>query len=151
MRNGLGASWLAVAGLAACLVLTTFVPADAGRRVVHPAHPARDPLLNGFRVPPQAALPRVWWHWMNGNVTETGIRRDLEWMKRIGIGGVDAIDASIATPQVVPRRLVYMSPEWKHAFLLRRASPTGSAWRCRSTPLPVGARPAVPGSCRSRA
>ncbi|MEJ1969152.1 MAG: glycosyl hydrolase [Rhizomicrobium sp.] len=76
----------------------------------------RDPLLEGFRSPPPAARPRVWWHWMNGNVTEDGIRRDLEWMKRIGIGGVDAIDAAIATPQVVPRRLIYMSPAWKHAF-----------------------------------
>jgi hypothetical protein len=75
-----------------------------------------DPLRDGFREPPQAAKPRVWWHWMNGNVTKDGIRRDLDWMKRIGIGGVDAIDASIDTPQVVKKRLVYMTPEWKDAF-----------------------------------
>ncbi len=85
-------------------------------RAPHPLG-SRDTLLDGFRTPPQIARPRVWWHWMNGNVTEDGIRRDLEWMHRIGIGGVDAIDASIATPQIVPHRLVYMSPEWKHAFL----------------------------------
>jgi len=62
---------------------------------------AADPLRDGFRAPPQAAKPRVWWHWMNGNVTKDGIRRDLDWMNRMGIGGVDAIDASIDTPQVV--------------------------------------------------
>jgi hypothetical protein len=78
--------------------------------------PASDPLVAGFRAPPQIARPRVWWHWMNGNVTKDGIRKDLEWMKSIGIGGVDAIDASIDTPQVVKRRLVYMTPEWKDAF-----------------------------------
>lgn len=75
-----------------------------------------DALLAQFRDPPQAARPRVWWHWMNGNITREGIRRDLDWMKRIGIGGVDAIDASIDTPQVVDKRLVYMTPEWKSAF-----------------------------------
>jgi hypothetical protein len=78
---------------------------------------ARDSLLDGFRAPPLSARPRVWWHWMNGNVTEDGIRKDLEWMQRIGIGGVDAIDASIDTPQVVPNRLVYMTPAWKQVFL----------------------------------
>jgi hypothetical protein len=77
---------------------------------------ARDALLDNFREPPQSAKPRVWWHWMNGNVTRTGIKADLDWMKRVGIGGVDAIDASIDTPQVVKKRIVYMSPEWKQTF-----------------------------------
>ncbi len=53
---------------------------------------------------------------MNGNVTKRGIRLDLEWMKRIGIDGMDAIDASVETPQVVKHRLVYMTPGWKDAF-----------------------------------
>jgi hypothetical protein len=81
-----------------------------------PSLGAADPLRDGFRTPPQAAKPRVWWHWMNGNVTKEGIRRDLDWMNRVGIGGVTAIDASIDTPQVVEKRLVYMTPEWKDAF-----------------------------------
>ena len=76
----------------------------------------RDALLEGFRELPQAAQPRVWWHWMNGNITKDGIRRDLAWMKRVGIGGVNVIDASIGTPQVVRDRLVYMAPGWKDAF-----------------------------------
>ena len=75
-----------------------------------------DPLAEGFRDPPASARPRVWWHWMNGNVTEDGIRLDLEWMKRIGIGSAQTFDAQLNTPQVVEKRLVYMTPEWKHAF-----------------------------------
>ena len=75
-----------------------------------------DPLDDGFRDPPASARPRVWWHWMNGNVTEEGIKLDLEWMKRIGIGGIQNFDAQLQTPQVVEKRLVYMTPEWKHAF-----------------------------------
>ena len=35
-------------------------------------------LERGFRTPPEAAKPRVWWHWMNGNVTKEGITADLE-------------------------------------------------------------------------
>ena len=35
---------------------------------------APDPLEAGFQNPPASARPRVWWHWMNGNVTEEGIR-----------------------------------------------------------------------------
>lgn len=75
-----------------------------------------DPLLRGFQAPPNSAKPRVWWHWMDGNVTKDGIRLDLEWMKRVGVGGMDTIDASMATPQVVKNRLIYMSDDWKDAF-----------------------------------
>ena len=73
-------------------------------------------LEDGFRSPPNGARPRVWWHWMNGNITKDGIRKDLEWMHRTGLGGVQNFDAALSTPQIVPRRLVYMTPEWKDAF-----------------------------------
>jgi hypothetical protein len=75
-----------------------------------------DPLARGFLDPPDSARPRVWWHWMNGNITREGIKLDLEWMKRVGIGGFQNFDASLNTPQVVDHRLVYMTPEWKDAF-----------------------------------
>ncbi|MDE3184404.1 MAG: discoidin domain-containing protein [Bacteroidota bacterium] len=73
-------------------------------------------LLNGFMNPPNAARPRVWWHWMNGNITKDGIRKDLDWMHRIGIGGFQNFDASLNTPQIVKERLTYMTPDWKSAF-----------------------------------
>jgi alpha-L-rhamnosidase len=75
-----------------------------------------DPLLQGFENPPSSARPRVWWHWMNGNISEPGIKLDLEWMHREGLAGFQTFDAALATPQVVPHRLVYMTPEWKDAF-----------------------------------
>ena len=74
-------------------------------------------LKKGFLNPPESARPRVWWHWMNGNITKAGIKADLNWMKRVGIGGFQNFDASLSTPQVVKKRLVYMTPEWKDAFL----------------------------------
>jgi hypothetical protein len=75
-----------------------------------------DPLLRGFQNPPDSAKPRVWWHWMSGNVTKEGIQADLEWMKRAGIGGFQNFDAGLNTPQIVEKRLVFMTPKWKDAF-----------------------------------
>jgi len=75
-----------------------------------------DPLLAGFETPPATARPRVWWHWMNGNITKEGIKLDLEWMHRVGIGGFQNFDAALGTPQVIDKRLVYMTPEWQDAF-----------------------------------
>src|SRR5580704_12534149 len=73
-------------------------------------------LKKRFENPPASARPRVWWHWMNGNITKDGIKLDLEWMHRVGIGGFHNFDAALATPQVVDHRLAYMTPEWKDAF-----------------------------------
>jgi hypothetical protein len=73
-------------------------------------------LQSGFQNPPNSAKPRVWWHWMNGNITKEGITKDLEWMNRVGIGGFQNFDASLFTPQVTPKKLVFMTPEWKDAF-----------------------------------
>ncbi len=75
-----------------------------------------DPLLRGFLDPPNEARPRVWWHWMNGNISTEGIKLDLDWMHRVGVGGVTIFEGAINTPQVVPQRLIYMTPEWKQAF-----------------------------------
>ena len=75
-----------------------------------------DALLRGFLNPPDSAKPRVWWHWMSGNITKEGIKADLEWMKRAGIGGFQNFDAGLNTPQIVEKRLVFMTPEWKDAF-----------------------------------
>lgn len=77
---------------------------------------APDGIKAGFVTTPPSAKPRVWWHWMNGNITKEGITKDLEWMKRVGIGGFQNFDASLFTPNVTPKKLVFMTPEWKDAF-----------------------------------
>ncbi|MBS1600773.1 MAG: discoidin domain-containing protein [Bacteroidetes bacterium] len=77
---------------------------------------SKDNVYAGFVTPPNTAKPRVWWHWMNGNITKDGIRKDLEWMHREGIGGFQNFDASLFTPQIVEKRLTFMTPDWKDAF-----------------------------------
>jgi len=73
-------------------------------------------LYENFQNPPQEARPRVWWHWMNGNISKDGIYKDLMWMQRAGLGGFHNFEAGLATPQVVDHRITYMTPEWKEAF-----------------------------------
>src|SRR3982751_2690729 len=90
----------AVAGL---VILTGL----SGGRVSVRGQAAGDELERGFRNPPDSARPRVWWHWMNGNITKEGIKADLEWMKRVGIGGFQNFDASLGTPQIVEKRLIF--------------------------------------------
>lgn len=80
------------------------------------AQSSSDVLRQGFEDPPNGARPRVWRHWMNGNITKEGIELDLEWMHRVGIGGFQKFDAALNTPQLVDKRLVIMTPEWKDAF-----------------------------------
>jgi len=107
------------AALIAATMLTA-CPVLAQQRIPAAVADVQDPvalsLEDQFRDPPGSARPRVWWHWMNGNITEDGIAKDMAWMKRVGIGGMQNFDASLMTPQFVDKRLVYMTPEWKHAF-----------------------------------
>ena len=72
-----------------------------------------------FENPPQAARPYVWWHWINGNTSKDGIRKDLEWMHRIGVAGLHQFDAGGAMLQgmepVVPQT-PYLGEAWKANF-----------------------------------
>jgi len=98
------------------LMLTLFMVALIFSDCSKPAEKSGSNLEAGFITPPDAAKPRVWWHWMNGNITKHGIRKDLEWMHRAGLGGFQNFDAALMTPQIVEKRLTYMTPEWKDAF-----------------------------------
>ena len=66
---------------------------------------------------------------MNGNITKDGIYKDLMWMHRIGIGGFHHFDAGLETPQIVEKRLEYMTPEWKDAFRMLFIWQTRWEWR----------------------
>jgi hypothetical protein len=81
------------------------------------AQNATDPLTQGFLTPPDSAKPRTWWHWTNGNVTEEGITKDLEWMKRSGIGGFQLVDVASGGGQVIEPKINFGTPEWYHAVL----------------------------------
>jgi len=63
-----------------------------------PSASAAADLAAGFREPPDGARPWVYWFWLNGNITRTGITADLEAMKRVGIGGVLIMEVDQGAP-----------------------------------------------------
>src|SRR5262245_16915810 len=80
-----------------------------------------DPLVAGFETPPASAKPRVWWHWIDGNVSEEGIRQDLTWLNQVGVGGVQNFDAALGGPgrtaaPLVAERVAYLTPRWRDMF-----------------------------------
>ncbi|XHR94967.1 glycosyl hydrolase [Mucilaginibacter sp. UC70_90] len=98
-----------------CISVLSLIPVSAAAQS---SKAVDSSLYNGFVNPGNAARPRVWWHWMNGNISKDGIRKDLLWMQHSGIGGFQNFDAGLITPQIVAKRLLYMTPEWKDAFRL---------------------------------
>jgi len=70
------------AGTAATLVGGT-LPASA---VLAATTAGSADLAHAFAEPPLRARPGVYWYWMGGAVTDAGITRDLEEMKKAGIG-----------------------------------------------------------------
>lgn len=74
-------------------------------------------LEKGFKTPPNSAKPYVWRHWMDGNVTKTGITADLEAMKKVGMGGAQIFDITGGRPE---GPVTFGSTEWFE--MLRYAS-----------------------------
>jgi hypothetical protein len=86
------------------------------------SHAARsqDSLRAGFASPPPAARLRCYWWWLNGNITEDAITRDLTAMKANGFGGailVDADGADHGGNQNVPAGPTFGSPQWVKLYL----------------------------------
>ena len=76
-------------------------------------------MKSDFQNPPQSSRIRVWWHWMNGNITKDGVRKDIEWMNRAGIGGFQQFDAGgnmMGGSATIVEKLPYMTDGWKEAF-----------------------------------
>ena len=74
-------------------------------------------LISDFLNPPMVVRPWCYWYWVNGNVDERTITRDLEAMKRVGFGGLLLLDPRGYDKCVVqpPVKLLFGSPEWRAA------------------------------------
>lgn len=52
-----------------------------------------------FKEPPMEYRPYVWWHWMGSNFSKEGITKDLEAMKKAGIGGATIFNLTSAVQE----------------------------------------------------
>jgi len=92
--------------------------------------PANDTLAQGFADPPRQARLRAFWWWLNGNVTQEAITRDLEEMAAKGFGGALLFDAGGAQQDgnaPVPHGPDFFSRQWRELFqhALREADRLG--------------------------
>jgi len=73
-------------------------------------------LFEVFQEPPATARPFVRWWWNGSQVTEQEIQRELDVLKKAGIGGVEI--NPIAMPEdavdIGAKPLVWLTPEWNH-------------------------------------
>ncbi len=101
---------------------------------------AADQLFDSFRNPPAEARPFVRWWWNGGRVNETEILREIELLKRAGIGGFEI--NTIAMLEAVPKESLdafpavsWLSPEWNR---LVRTAADGARQRGMIADLIVG-------------
>ncbi|NJX14283.1 hypothetical protein HC176_02125 [Tamlana crocina] len=70
-------------------------------------------LEEGFKNPPNQAKARTWWHWISGNVSKSGITKDLEAMKSVGIQEAQLFNVHLGFPKGPVK---YLSEEWLDLF-----------------------------------
>ena len=85
------------------------MPAVAGSLSTH----ASDTLRNNFLVPQGDARPHTWLHWMDGNVSAEGMRKDLAALKEVGIAGVQLFNLGNHAPD---GPVDFLSPQWLNIF-----------------------------------
>lgn len=102
-------------------------------------------LDTAFDDPPASAKPRVYWWWLDSNLSKAGITRDLEEMKRKGIAGAMIFDAHSGaryshTVARTPAGPSFLSPQWQELFRhtiaeadrlgIEISMNLGSGWNC---------------------
>lgn len=101
--------------LLCCVLLAIFFASSNARS----QSSASDPLIQGFQSPPDSAKLWAYWWWLNGNITEEAITRDLEGMKAKGFGGAIIFDADGSSQDGnirVPAGPMYGTDSWRKLY-----------------------------------
>ena len=72
-----------------------------------------DPLKEGFLNPPDSARPGVYWYFMDGNLDREAMTKDLESMKKAGIGYVLFLEVNVGVPR---GKVDFLSEEWQELY-----------------------------------
>jgi len=70
-------------------------------------------LKEAFLNPPDSARPGVYWYFMDGNLSKDGMTKDLESMKKAGIGNLIFLEVNVG----IPRGSVdFLGNQWQELF-----------------------------------
>ena len=70
-------------------------------------------MMRGFASPPDIAKPGVYWYFMDGNINEESITKDLESMSEAGIGNLMFLEVNVGVPR---GNVDFFSEEWQRLF-----------------------------------
>ena len=90
-----------------------------------------DGLGERFANPPEATKPRCYWYWINGQISKEGITKDLEAMRRVGIGeayiGIMGGSKTMTPPGDGSKTTEPLSEEWwqLHEHAIREGTRLG--------------------------
>jgi len=71
-------------------------------------------LIANFKNPPASARPGVYWYFMDGWMSRSGIKKDLESMKKAGIGRVIFLEVNVGIPK---GPVNFLSKQWYELFI----------------------------------
>ncbi|MDO6429929.1 glycosyl hydrolase [Flavitalea sp. BT771] len=80
-------------------------PARSQERTVHWAR-----ISEGFQMPPDSVQTSIYWYWISGNISKEGVVKDLEAMKKAGIGR--AFIGNVGLEEMPDGKVRLLSPEW---------------------------------------
>ena len=80
---------------------------------VHQSAAQTTALKKGFLNPPASAKPGVYWYFMDGNMTAESMTKDLEAMKKAGIGNLIFLEVNVGIPR---GKVDFLSEEWQNLF-----------------------------------
>ena len=76
-------------------------------------NPTTTELKAGFINPPASAKPGVYWYFMDGNMNKESITKDLESMKKAGIGNLIFLEVNVGIQR---GKVDFLSDEWQELF-----------------------------------
>ncbi|MGF6929797.1 hypothetical protein QFZ48_005297 [Chitinophaga sp. W2I13] len=70
------------------------------------------PLQRGFITPPDSTKLSVYWYWMSDNISQDGVRQDVEAMAKVGIGRAFIGNIGYPKEEVPYGKVKLFSDEW---------------------------------------
>lgn len=102
--------------VASFILIIGFLWAGCSKKTIAPHQPETsgiESLRKGFLSPPDWAKPGVYWYFMDGNLSEEGMTKDLESMREAGIGHVLFLEVNVGVPR---GKVDFLSERWLELF-----------------------------------